>query len=99
MNRSANIAVGRVLEPLYYLRNFTTAMEWLVVRYADLLCEEERNFIETFQQLPESAQALLVRLVMRRGECFRSTKIDYPEIGEIETAAAPLIALAWLDPD
>ncbi|HVF16172.1 MAG TPA: VRR-NUC domain-containing protein [Steroidobacteraceae bacterium] len=99
MNRSADTPVGRVLEPLYYLRNFTRAMEWLAVRYADLLCEEERNFIHQFRQLPEGAQALLVRLVMRRGDCFRSTKIDYPEIGEIDAAATPLIALAWLDPE
>jgi hypothetical protein len=99
MNRSADTSVGRVLEPLYYLRNFTTAMEWLAVRYADLLCDEERNFIDGFQQLPQTSQALLVRLVMRRGECFRSTKIDYPEIGNIEAAAAPLAAVTWLDRD
>jgi hypothetical protein len=97
MNRSAHSPIERVLEPLYYLRNFTTALEWLVGRYADLLCDEERSFIRAFARLPEKSQALLVRLVMRRGECFRSTKIDYPEIGAIESAAAPLIELEWLD--
>ena len=45
----------------------------------------------------EPAQALLVRLVMRRGPWFRAGKLAYEEIGDIDTAAAPLLALGWLD--
>jgi hypothetical protein len=84
-------------DPLYYLRNFATALRWLSEHYADLLSDYESTFLTQFGMLPECSQALLVRLVMRRGDCFRRSKIVYPEIGCIETAVAPLAALAWID--
>lgn len=81
----------------YYLHNFVRALDWLRTRYADLLGPPEQDFIARFAQLPEPAQALLVRLVMRRGPWFRAAKLAYEEIGDIHTAAAPLLALDWLD--
>ncbi|RLJ38287.1 VRR-NUC domain-containing protein [Acidovorax sp. 106] len=82
---------------LYYLHNFVQALEWVRARYADLLDMPEQDFIARFAQLPEPAQALLVRLVMRRGPWFRAGKLVYEEIGDIDAAAAPLLALGWLD--
>ena len=82
---------------LYYLHNFVRALDWLRTRYADVLGAPEQDFIARFAQLPEPAQALLVRLVMRRGPWFRAGKLAYDEIGDIHTAAAPLLALGWLD--
>lgn len=82
---------------LYYLHNFVRALDWLYTRYADVLGAPEQDFIARFAQLPEPAQALLVRLVMRRGPWFRAGKLAYEEIGDIDTAAAPLLALGWLD--
>ncbi|MCZ8095622.1 MAG: VRR-NUC domain-containing protein [Acidovorax sp.] len=82
---------------LYYLHNFVQALEWVRARYADLLDMPEQDFIARFTQLPEPAQALLVRLVMRRGPWFRAGKLAYEEIGDIDAAAAPLLALGWLD--
>jgi hypothetical protein len=84
-------------DPFYYLRNFERALDWLVDRYADLLAPIERECIETFKQLPVPSQALLVRLIMRKGPLFRGSRINYPEIGCIEAAADPLIALHWID--
>ena len=49
---------------LYYLHNFVRALDWLRTRYADVLGAPEQDFIARFAQLPEPAQALLVRLVL-----------------------------------
>src|SRR5687768_15526237 len=85
------------LDPLYYLRNFQTAIGWLAEIYADLLSDEERSFITTFDALPVHSQALLVRLIMRRHDCFRGAKICYPEIGDIALAARPLVEADLID--
>ena len=66
------------LQPLYYLHNFAAAMRWLKGMYSDVLSEEERVFIETFESLPVNAKALLVRLIMRKHDCFRGAKVCYP---------------------
>jgi hypothetical protein len=68
-------------------------------RYCDLLCASERQFTDDFERLPQASQALLVRLIMRKGELFRESKIVYAEIGSIAEAAAALIDLQWLDPN
>lgn len=83
-------------EPLYYLHNFRQVLVWVSQRYADLLDEPERAFIDAFEQLPAPAQALLVRMVMRKGEWFRTDKLDYAEIGDPQAALQPLMALGWV---
>lgn len=89
--------VGATLEdPLYYLHNFQWVLDWVQERYGDLLASPEWDFVRTFQQLPQPSRALLVRMVMRKGELFRADKLVYPEIGNIRAAAAPLIAIQWL---
>jgi VRR-NUC domain/Fanconi anemia-associated nuclease SAP domain len=66
-------------------------------RYGDLLNETEQGFIERFQQLPLEARALLVRMMGRRGDLFRTAKLRYEEIGCTRTAAGPLIEAGWVD--
>ncbi len=44
-----------------------------------------------------ASSALLVRMIMRKGDLFRSSKLDYEEIGCPHAAAAPLARLGWLD--
>ena len=56
----------------YYLTNFQTVLDWVRERYADLLTAEELAFAQDFSALPQLSQALLVRLVMRKGPHFRS---------------------------
>ncbi|MGB7388509.1 MAG: VRR-NUC domain-containing protein, partial [Pseudomonas neustonica] len=80
----------------YYLKNFQTVLDWVSGRYSDLLSTQEVSFAEQFRTLPQSAQALLVRMVMRKGSHFRLSKLAYDEIGCTETAAQPLIDLGWL---
>ncbi|MBD9481737.1 VRR-NUC domain-containing protein [Pseudomonas sp. PDM14] len=88
------------LDPsFYYLSNFLTALAWIDERYDDLLDADERHFITCFRQLDTAAQALLVRLIMRKGPHFRASKLHYAEIGCVQQAAAPLLALGWLSND
>ena len=81
---------------LYYLRNFHTALNWVGERYADLLNAEELAFLADFQRCERAAQALLVRMVMRKGEHFRASKLHYAEIGDPVVAALPLLERGWL---
>lgn len=78
-------------DPFYYLANFQRVLTWVSARHGDLLLDDERARIARLAELPRPAQALLVRLVMRKGELFRQTRLDYAEIGAI---AAPMQALA-----
>lgn len=84
-------------DPFYYLNNFLQVLDWLEHRYADVLSIEEQRFIGDFNQLPRESQALLVRMVMRKGIHFRASKLHYAEIGDIALAASPLLALGWID--
>lgn len=84
-------------DPFYYLNNFMQVLDWLEHRYADVLSDEEHRFINDFKDLPRESRALLVRMVMRKGVHFRASKLYYAEIGDIPSAAQPLLALGWLD--
>ncbi|MDB5989437.1 MAG: hypothetical protein JWQ10_840 [Herbaspirillum sp.] len=84
-------------QPFYYLANFQTVLEWITQRYSDLLIDEERAFLARFPDLPLASRALLVRMVMRKGEYFRGEKLRYDEIGCTHAAAQILIAAGWID--
>ncbi|MGE8114155.1 VRR-NUC domain-containing protein [Pseudomonas sp. NPDC086566] len=83
-------------DPLYYLHNFRQVLLWVDSRYADLLDEQERAFLHAFAKLAQPAQALMVRMVMRKGELFRCDRLDYAEIGDSMAALQPLLALGWV---
>ncbi|WFF80445.1 VRR-NUC domain-containing protein [Delftia tsuruhatensis] len=83
----------------YYLHNFQRALDWIGQRYGDLLDAPEQAFLTRFTQLPQPSQALMVRLLMRRGPWFRAGKLVYEEIPGIADAAAPLLEMGWLDAD
>jgi VRR-NUC domain/FAN1, HTH domain/Fanconi anemia-associated nuclease SAP domain len=84
--------------PYYYLENFNVALDWLRDRYRELLADEERQFMADFARLRTESAALVVRMIMRQGDLFRTSKLNYGEIGCPRTAAAPLVELGWLDP-
>lgn len=84
-------------DPLYYLHNFRQVLHWLGQRYADLLDPDEVHFIQQFDRLPQASQALLVRMVMRKGVHFRAGKLSYLEIGCPHAAVGPLLELGWVD--
>lgn len=91
------MALPTLEDPLYYLANFRRVLDWLTSRYADLLSVDEAAFIADFQRLPQPSQALLVRMIMRRGVDFRASRLDYAEIGDTRAAAEPLIAAGWIE--
>ena len=82
---------GNLDDPFYYLINFQRVLDWLGRRYADLLDDEEQRFLDGFAQLPRGAQALLVRMVMRKGPLYRASKLVYGEIGPTREAVQPLL--------
>ena len=88
-----------LLNPLYYLDNFQSALDWIDARYSDVLTSEEHAFITSFRRLPQPARALFVRMVMRKGTLFRSGQLRYAEIGRADAAIAPLQAVGWLERD
>lgn len=83
--------------PFYYLENFQRVLDWVAQRYDDLLAEDEWHFLCRFPLLPQASRALLVRMVMRKGALFRSSKLRYAEIGCPDLAAQALLAEGWLE--
>src|SRR3569832_75622 len=83
--------------PFNYHQNFTTTLGWLQPRIEDLLNETEVGFIDRFQRLPLQSSALLVWMLGRRGDLFRSEKLRYEEIGCARAAATALTEAGWLD--
>ncbi len=90
LNRPADLA------PDYYLKNFQFLVTWVQARYADLLNEDEREFLQRFNQLTRDAQCLLVRLSSRKGPLFRRDKLDYAEIASIDASVQQLITAGLL---
>ncbi|WP_445158580.1 VRR-NUC domain-containing protein [Halomonas sp. E14] len=86
-------------DPYYYLVNFRFVLRWVEARHAALLIDAERDFLGTFARLPQPAQALLVRMVMRKGELFRTARLGYAEIGDPAAALAPLVEAGLVEDD
>lgn len=79
------------LPPRYYLDNFNTLIGFSEGMYGALLSEAELGFIASFRQLSEDARCLFIRFVNRRGRFFRTDKLVYPEIANIEAALQELL--------
>lgn len=93
---SLAVIAHSVDDPFYYLHNFQQVLHWIALRYADLLDDRDQAFIEAFPAQPRASQALLVRMVMRKGELFRPSKLDYAEIGAPLPALQPLLERGWV---
>src|SRR5271166_83863 len=89
---------ARVLpDPFYYLSNFERVVASLDARYEALWSAQERQFIADFRVLAREPRALLVRMVIRKGERFRASRLNYPEIGATRHAVVPLLELGWVE--
>lgn len=78
------------LAPDYYHKNFQLLLDHALGIYGDLLLEEELLWIDRFQSLSVSSQCLLIRMLSRKGEWFRSDKLVYEEIEDIQTSLIEL---------
>ncbi|WP_428793638.1 VRR-NUC domain-containing protein [Vibrio nomapromontoriensis] len=79
------------LAPKYYLANFHKLLCHVEHLYADLLNHEESLWLARFRKLTNDAQCLLIRLMTRKGEWFRSDKLHYPELDSIDSCIAELV--------
>lgn len=77
--------------------NFRQVLDTVCKRYGDLLTEEEAAFADGFRALSQDAQRLFVRLISRKGPCFRLDRLRYPEIDSLEAAALELEERGFLD--
>ncbi len=91
---SSQIRAASLEEPLYYLYNIDSVIQWVRHHYEDIFSADEQYLLDTIQQLDITSRATLCRLIMRRGEWFRDDRLNYPEIGDINT---PLRHLAEHD--
>jgi hypothetical protein len=90
--------MNRVLEnEFYYLDNFQRVLHWIGERYRDLLGDDELAFLAAFPSLPQNARALFVRMVMRKGNLFRASKLSYAEIGCPLEASECLVESGWVE--
>ena len=85
-----------VLPSDYYLSNFLKLTRHAQEMYPDLLSELEHKWLQHFSQLSTPAKCLLVRLLSRKGEWFRSDKLNYEEIPEKDVALDELNALSFI---
>ena len=84
------------LPALYYLTNFQTVLDWVGNRYGDLLTADEQQFLSDFYALDTDAQALFVRLVMRKRQIVRVSNLEYAEIAHCHLALTTLIQRGWV---
>jgi len=81
----------------YHLNNFLSLVCFVRNHYADLLSHEERRYADDFQRLPPQSQSLYVRLALRKGPVFRSDKLNYRDIDDIQVSAAQLQRAGFLN--
>ena len=74
----------------YYLRNFHALVGYVYETYRDLFTSEECAWYESIRQCDEAAQRLYVRLLTRKGNVFRLSRLKYPEISSLSDAASQL---------
>ncbi|HDY7787295.1 TPA: VRR-NUC domain-containing protein [Vibrio vulnificus] len=74
------------LAPDYYLDNFFKLTRHALQWYQDLLTTDEQQWLLAFTELDKHAQCLLVRLYSRKGCWFRSDKLHYAEIPQLDHA-------------
>ncbi len=85
-------AVPVELPEKYYLDYFESLLGFVEEKCGALLNRREKNFYRKFRALPEPARCLFVRLTNRRGSYFRTGKLQYIEVPDLESMVDQLVA-------
>ena len=91
------LAPASLDDPLYYLKNLQAVVTWVMTHHHDLLDAEELTTLQQLLQLSIPAQALLARMIIRKGELFRSDKLKYDEIPSSANALDELSKYGFID--
>ena len=86
------------LEPKYYFHHFNYVLDLVQKQYSDLLSSQELKFIARFEEQSEDARCLYIRLANRRPVLFRTRKLNYPEIEDIDACLEQLEAAGLIGP-
>ncbi|MCV6609639.1 MAG: VRR-NUC domain-containing protein [Amphritea sp.] len=77
-------------DPLYYLANARLLIQWSLEHHHDLLLPDEVALLNRLLETSDDTQALLIRMVMRKGELFRLDSLEYREITDSLSAIVSL---------
>lgn len=92
------LAAASLDNPLYYLENGLTVIDWVLKQHTDLLTTSEHERLTQFQAMPQAAQALLLRMIMRTHDQFRVSGLVYPELPMTVPEALNILAQeGWVD--
>jgi len=78
------------MQPPYYLKHFHHLLNWVGSRSVGFWSEEEKALFAGFRQASVGAQALLVRLLTRKGRHFRKSRLNYGECQPLQAILAEL---------
>ena len=87
------------LPEAYYLDNVLTLFEHVSRVYADLLEKEQLEFLTGFDALDMDAKRLCIRLLNRSHDCYRASKLNYPEIKSLDAAIVTLEQQGFIEVD
>lgn len=85
------------LPETYYLDNVLTLFKHVTRVYADLLEDQQLEFLQGFAALTTDASKLCIRLLNRGPEWFRASKLSYAEIESLDAATEELAAQGFLE--
>jgi hypothetical protein len=71
-------------------------LDFVKQKYTTILNEQENAFIQAFEALDEDEQCLYIRFSNRRGSFFKTDKLKYAEIENIDITLDALIAKNFL---
>lgn len=86
------------LTPKYYRDNFNYLLDFVVEKYTHILGEKEWRFLRKYHALSEDAQCLFIRFSNRKGLFFKTAKLPYSEIENIDDQLFTLKTRGFIEP-